>query len=59
MSCGARFDESEAHGLKCNDCHKLAERSKQRSVERARHRADAVDVGHANLRSLLMKGKRR
>jgi DNA-directed RNA polymerase subunit RPC12/RpoP len=56
LGCGKRFSDSAARGYKCDNCYKLAERSKQRSMERARRRAD--DIGVANVRSLLLKGKR-
>jgi hypothetical protein len=58
LSCGARFDESLASAYKCAACFERAEDSKQRSVERARRRADDADVGRANLRHMLLKGKR-
>jgi hypothetical protein len=59
MSCGGRFDTSEARGLKCQECRERSEQSRQRDVEHARRRADAVELGRANLRSWLLKGKRR
>jgi hypothetical protein len=59
MSCGARFDESPASAYKCAACFERSENSKQRSVEHARRRADAVTIGRENLKSMLLKGKRR
>jgi hypothetical protein len=57
LSCGCRFEESDASGFKCGDCFKRSEHSKQRSIIRARRRADDVDArqrrGDVNLRSLL------